>query len=26
VFDDTFTLGEFARLAAQLQAPALLSE
>lgn len=26
VFDDTFTLGEFARLAALLQAPALLSE
>ncbi|WP_301750905.1 PilZ domain-containing protein [uncultured Erythrobacter sp.] len=26
VFDDTFTLGEFARLAAQLQAPALLGE
>lgn len=26
VFDDTFTLGEFARLAAQLQAPALLTE
>lgn len=26
VFDDTFTLGEFARLAARLQAPALLSE
>lgn len=26
VFDDTFALGEFARLAAQLQAPALLEE
>jgi hypothetical protein len=26
VFDDTFTLGEFARLAARLQAPALVSE
>jgi hypothetical protein len=26
VFDDTFALGEFARLAAQLQAPALLGE
>jgi L-seryl-tRNA(Ser) seleniumtransferase len=26
VFDDTFTLGEFARLAARLQAPALLEE
>lgn len=26
VFDDTFTLGEFARLAALLQAPALLEE
>ncbi len=26
VFDDTFTLGDFARLAARLQAPALLSE
>lgn len=26
VFDDTFTLGEFARLAARLQAPALLDE
>jgi hypothetical protein len=26
VFDDTFTLGEFARLAARLQAPALLGE
>jgi hypothetical protein len=26
VFDDTFTLGEFARLAALLQAPALLAE
>lgn len=26
VFDDTFTLGEFARLAALLQAPALLKE
>ena len=26
VFDDTFTLGEFARLAALLQAPALLGE
>jgi hypothetical protein len=26
VFDDTFTLGDFARLAAQLQAPALLGE
>lgn len=26
VFDDTFTLGEFARLAAQLQAPALLTD
>jgi hypothetical protein len=26
VFDDTFTLGEFARLAAQLQAPALLED
>lgn len=26
VFDDTFTLGEFARLAAQLQAPALLDD
>lgn len=26
VFDDTFTLGEFARLAAQLQAPALLAD
>jgi len=26
VFDDTFTLGEFARLAAQLQAPALIGE
>ena len=26
VFDDTFTLGEFARLAAQLQAPALLGD
>lgn len=26
VFDDTFTLGEFARLAAQLQAPALLRD
>lgn len=25
VFDDTFTLGDFARLAAQLQAPALLA-
>jgi len=24
VFDDTFTLGDFARLAARLQAPALL--
>jgi hypothetical protein len=24
VFDDTFALGDFARLAAQLQAPALL--
>ena len=26
VFDDTFTLGDFARLAARLQAPALLEE
>jgi len=26
VFDDTFTLGDFARLAAQLQAPALLGD
>lgn len=26
VFDDTFTLGEFARLAARLQAPALLGD
>ena len=26
VFDDTFTLGDFARLAARLQAPALLGE
>jgi len=26
VFDDTFTLGDFARLAARLQAPALLDE
>ncbi|MEM1197128.1 MAG: PilZ domain-containing protein [Pseudomonadota bacterium] len=26
VFDDTFTLGDFARLAARLQAPALLSD
>ncbi len=26
VFDDTFTLGDFARLAARLQAPALLNE
>ena len=26
VFDDTFTLGDFARLAAQLQAPALLED
>ncbi|MEO1729402.1 MAG: PilZ domain-containing protein [Pseudomonadota bacterium] len=26
VFDDTFTLGDFARLAARLQSPALLSE
>lgn len=26
VFEDTFTLGDFARLAAQLQAPALLGE
>ena len=26
VFDDTFTLGDFARLAALLQAPALLGE
>ena len=26
VFDDTFTLGDFARFAAQLQAPALLGE
>ena len=26
VFDDTFTLGDFARMAALLQAPALLDE
>ena len=26
VFDDTFTLGEFARLAAAFQAPALLTD